>query len=178
MAHRSAFVPVSPSASAQAQRLPLWGDMRPEDDAPTPCPPHTRRLRLLLVEDDVSTVFAMREFFAHAGYDVDCASALGDAVTFLDDRPYDAVITDLHLTPRRRGEGLKVAWHARRFHPHACIVMLTAYAGDTTEEEAASCGVDVFQTKPIDLPELAASVDVALRPDRYPLAQSGKWRRH
>jgi len=137
-----------------------------------------RRLRLLVVEDELSTLFAMREFFAHAGYDVDCASDLGDAVALLDRRLYDAVITDLHLTASRHGEGLKVAWHARRCHPHACIVMLTGYASDATEAEAARCGVDMYQTKPIELAELTAFVDGALHRDRHPCDSDFKWRQH
>lgn len=137
-------------------------------DAPTLCAPPGRRFRLLLVEDELSTVFAMHEFFTHAGYDVDCASDLSAAVTLIDHRPYDAVITDLHLTTRRHGEGLKVAWHARCSHPHACIVMLTGYASDSTEEEATRCGVDMYQTKPIDLADLTAFLDVALHGRRRP----------
>ncbi len=137
-----------------------------------------RRVRLLLVEDELSTVFAMREFFAHAGYDVDCASDPGDAVALLDHRPYDAVITDLHLTTHRQGEGLKVAWHARRCHPHACIVMLTGYSTDTTAEEAARCGVDLYRTKPIELAELSAFVDVTLHRDPTPGGPDFRWTRH
>ncbi len=139
--------------------------------------PHGR-VRLLLVEDELSTVFAMREFFAHAGYDVDCASDPGDAVALLDRRPYDAVITDLHLTTHRDGEGLEIASHARRYHPHACIVMLTAYATDATAEEAARRGVDLYQTKPVELGELSAFVDVTLHRDREPGDPGLRWSQH
>lgn len=126
----------------------------------------TRRVRLLLVEDELSTVFAMREFFAQAGYDVDCASGLNEATLLLDHQPYDAVITDLHLTVHRNGEGMRVAWHARRRNPQACIVMLTGFGNDTTEEEARRCGVDMYEAKPVELAHLSAFVDLALTGDR------------
>lgn len=139
-----------------------------------------RHARLLLVEDELSTVFAMREFFAVAGYDVDCASGLEDALHLLDQHAYEAVITDLHLTTNRAGEGMRVAWHARRRHPAACIVMLTGYGGDTTEEEAQRCGVDMYQTKPVELARLSAFVDLALRRDHaaHGREEDSKWRRH
>jgi two-component system, NtrC family, response regulator HydG len=108
----------------------------------------------------------MREFFAMVGYDVDCASGLSDALQLLDRHAYDAVITDLHLSTQRCGEGMRVAWHARRQHPEACIVMLTGYGTDTTEEEAQRCGVMLYQTKPVELAQLSAYVDSVLHRDR------------
>jgi DNA-binding response OmpR family regulator len=129
-------------------------------------PPHripvARRVRLLIVEDELSTVFAMREYFAQAGYDVDCASGLNESALLLDQHQYDAVITDLHLTVNRSGEGMRVAWHARRRNPQACIVMLTGFGNETTEEEARRCGVDWYQAKPVELAHLTAFVDLAL----------------
>jgi two-component system, NtrC family, response regulator HydG len=125
-----------------------------------------RRVRLLLVEDELSTVFAMREFFAQAGYDVDCASGPNEATLLLERHQYDAVITDLHLTVHRAGEGLRMAWQARRRNPQACIVMLTGFDDDTTEEEARRCGVDMYEAKPVELSHLSAFVDLALTGDR------------
>ena len=140
------------------------------------------RIRLLLVEDELSTVFAMREFFAQVGYDVDCASGLNEAATLIDRHVYEAVITDLHLTTYRSGEGVRVAWHARRRNPHACIVMLTGYGGETTEEEAQRCGVDMYQTKPVELAHLSAFVDLVLQRDHDDAAKprelEPKWRQH
>jgi DNA-binding response OmpR family regulator len=138
-------------------------------------------IRLLLVEDELSTVFAMREFFAHAGFEVDCAVGLGEAALLLDQHFYSAVITDLHLTTYRCGEGMRVAWHARRRNPSACIVMLTGYGNETTEEQARRCGVDMYQTKPVELADLSAFVGSALGRDpraAQPRDLEPKWRQH
>ncbi len=134
-----------------------------------------------MVEDELSTVFAMREFFSSAGYEVDCASDLKEATDLLEQHEYDAIITDLHLTTQRRGEGMQVAWHARRRHPDACIVMLTGYGNDATEEEAERCGVDMYQTKPVELARLSAFVDLVLHRDRDAARArelDPKWRQH
>ena len=115
--------------------------------------------RLLIVEDEVSTVFAVREFFAFNGYQVDCAACPPDAMMFLLRQRYDIVITDLHLTSYRCGEGMTVLDRARTLNPDALIVMLTAYATDGSEEDAYRHGATLFETKPIGLAELAARIE-------------------
>jgi DNA-binding response OmpR family regulator len=139
--------------------------MRSADDAAHGRPGCYARIRLLLVEDELSTVFAMREFFTQAGYDVDCASGLDEARELLAQKLYDAVITDLHLTNHRSGEGMNIAWRARERNPHACIVMLTAYGSEAVENEAKRSGVNLFRTKPVELTPLSAFVMMAVRPD-------------
>lgn len=139
------------------------------------------RIRLLVVEDEPSTVFAMREFFGQAGYEVDSASELEGAAALLEAHVYEAVITDLHLTKLRQGEGMLVASHARRRNPQACIVMLTGYGNEATEERAQRCGVDMYQTKPVALPHLRAFVNLVLgrEADGAPAAEGDPtWPRH
>jgi len=122
--------------------------------------------RLLLVEDDLASVFALRQFFAMSGYDVDCAAGPHEGVRLLDRHHYDVVITDLHLMPGRHSEGLRVAAHARLRHPRACVVMLTASGSPAVQEEAVRCGVNVYETKPVDLATLTASIGHVLE-NRY-----------
>jgi DNA-binding response OmpR family regulator len=117
--------------------------------------------RLLIVEDEISTIFAMREFFSFNGYQVDCAANTVDAMGLLDQNPYDVVITDLHLTPHKCGEGVTVLGRARSLNPRALIVMLTAYASEGSEQEAFRNGVNLYETKPVGLAKLAACIDAA-----------------
>ena len=119
--------------------------------------PRGKRTRLLVVEDEMSTIFALRSFFAYSGFDVDCAAGPGDGVHLLERNAYDAVITDLQLTPGGV-EGFEVAEIARRRNPAACVVMLTAYGSLATERRARQSGVDVYQTKPIALDLLADAI--------------------
>ncbi len=133
--------------------------MRPAPDGFEPEGPRTR---LLVVEDEISTVFALRSFFALDGYDVDCAAGPRDGLLLLDRRRYDAVITDLQLTPRRNAEGMTIAVRARERNPHACIVLLTAFGSEATERRARQAGVDLYFTKPVELPALRTSIDSVL----------------
>jgi DNA-binding response OmpR family regulator len=122
-------------------------------------PPH--RIRLLLVEDELSTLFVVREFFATEGYDVDCAASLRDASLLLQRHSYDAVITDLHLSAQR-GEGLLAAQYARRHNPNACIVLLADEEADTTADDARRCGATLFQTRPVELGPLSRFISLAV----------------
>jgi len=126
-----------------------------QPDAPS------RGRRLLIVEDEISTIFAMREFFSFNGYHVDCAAGATDAMVLLDRGSYDVVITDLHLTPHRCAEGMSVLTRARRLNPGATIVMLTAYTSEGSEQEAYRNGVNLYETKPVGLAKLAACIESA-----------------
>ena len=118
-------------------------------------------LKLLIVEDEVSTVFAMREFFTFTGYHVDCVTSAAEAAFLLERRRYDVVITDLHLTPNRCAEGMTVLARARSLSPQSLIVMLTAYGTERSEREAYETGVNLYETKPVGLAELAARIEDA-----------------
>ncbi len=150
-------------------------------NASQPPPAPTRRIRLLLVEDELSTVFAVREFFALAGYDVDCAAGLKESAALIERNRYQAVITDLHLSAQRSGEGMLVAEYARRHNPSACIVMLTGYGSETTAEDAHRCGVDMYRTKPVELAQLSAFLGRKIGGDgNYEPANEWepRWRKH
>ncbi len=126
---------------------------------PDTLPSVAQRTRLLIVEDELSTVLALRSFFALAGYEVDCAVGSPEALQMIDGHEYDAVITDLHLTPGRCSEGLGIAERARHRNPRACVVMLTAYGSEATQEEALRTGVDLYETKPVELPLLMRHIE-------------------
>ena len=116
---------------------------------------------MLIVEDEMSTIFAMREFFSFTGYQTDCAATLNEAKRLLDQYRYDVVITDLHLSPNRTSEGMSVLAYARDLSPDAIVVILTAYASEGSGREARRLGVTVYETKPVGLAELAARIEAA-----------------
>jgi DNA-binding response OmpR family regulator len=121
--------------------------------------------RLLIVEDNAATNFAVRAFFQSVGYDVDAATDASSAARLLDVGRYDVVITDLNLGPGDANEGVDVISHARRVHPSACIIMLTAFGSPTAEREARRRGADLFCAKPVGLHDLGVFIDRVLRRD-------------
>jgi DNA-binding NtrC family response regulator len=113
---------------------------------------------LLIVDDEESILFAMREYFMSQGYRVDCARGLDDTEAFLSSNPYSAIIADLRLGGSRGTEGLEIVDRVRAGCPATRVIILTAYGLPGTEREARRRGADVFLHKPIPLPELARIV--------------------
>ena len=109
--------------------------------------------RLLIVDDNDSVLFAMRGYFDSLGYSVQCARTESDARDHLMAEPYDAVVSDLSLTPGN-SEGLEVVKWARERCPAARIFVLTAYGTVENEAEARRLGVDAFLRKPVRLSDL------------------------
>jgi DNA-binding response OmpR family regulator len=116
------------------------------------------RHRLLIVEDEASVIFALREFFTVSDYDVDCAAGSVEAERLLTRNTYDLLITDLHLTAGRGSEGLHVLGAAQKNAPNTRTVMLTAFCSADVRRTAEQFGASAVLAKPIELPKLAALV--------------------
>lgn len=125
------------------------------------------RRRLLIVEDDMAVIFALREFFAVGDYDVDCAAGPTEARNLLAQNAYDVLITDLHLTPNRQSEGLGVLRFAQICAPQMCKVMLTGFSSDGIAQTARQMGASAVLAKPVEPPELAAVVVTILNEAGY-----------
>ena len=115
--------------------------------------------RLLVVEDNASTGFALRAFFQSAGYDVDAVADRASAIRLLSVKAYEVVITDLHLGSTHSNEGMDIVSDSRRQHAQACIIMLTAFGSAAAEREARRRGADLFCSKPVSLRELSTFID-------------------
>jgi len=119
----------------------------------------TRRTRLLIVEDELSIAFALREFFGSGGYAVDCAMSVAECERLLAANEYAVIITDVHLTPSCRGEGLDLVRRAHQAWPDIRAIVLTAYGSAHLEQEARESGADAFFAKPMALPVLASMIE-------------------
>lgn len=122
--------------------------------AASPVDPVPRR-RLLVVDDEETILFAMREYFSGCGYDVCCAREREEAEALLAHRQFDLVIADLRLSWLDPTAGLELVSFVRRRRPEAHIVVLTAFGSAEVEAEALARGVDAFLQKPLPLPEVA-----------------------
>jgi DNA-binding response OmpR family regulator len=121
--------------------------------------------RLLVVEDDSSTNFAIRAFFRSIGYDVDAVSDAASATRLLDEERYDVVITDLQLRRSDTNDGMAIVSHTRQRHANACIIMLTAFGTAAALPFPRRRGVDLFRAKPVALRDLHLFIEKILRRD-------------
>jgi two-component system response regulator (stage 0 sporulation protein F) len=118
---------------------------------------------ILIVDDEETILFAMREYFTTFGYGVDCARELEEAKALLAQTSYAVVIADLRLTGSHGTEGLELVEYVRQRQPLTRVILLTAYGSPEIEREARQRGVDAFLQKRMSLPEVAQVVAELLR---------------
>lgn len=110
---------------------------------------------LLIVDDEDSIRFGIKQFFAKLAYRVETASELEEAEALIAHTCYDVVILDHSLTVNGGAEGLELVRFIRMRCPKSCVIVLTANGSAATRREALRRGAHVFLEKPYPLPDLA-----------------------
>jgi CheY-like chemotaxis protein len=114
----------------------------------------------LVVDDNASNRRIAELILASIGHSVEVASGADQALAFLADRSYDAVLMDCQmpvvdgyeLTRRiRRGDAAGV-------DPRIPIIAVTAHALPDDRAKCLESGMDDYVTKPIRMPELVAAL--------------------
>ena len=116
-------------------------------------PPH-----LLVVDDEESICFSMKEYFSHNGFVVDTARDIEEAEKLISSSSYKVIIQDLRMGTARDHDGLEIVRIAHERSPDTRIVILTAYGSSEIEEEARRSGADAFLRKPQPLSQVAQVV--------------------
>lgn len=120
--------------------------------------------RILVVEDDadINEIISVR--LARHGHSCVQAFSGSEALMRLDGRgealPYDLVICDLML-PGATGE--RIIDTVRQADPDLPVIVISARTSTADRVELLRLGADDYLTKPFDLDELAARVEVQLR---------------
>jgi two-component system KDP operon response regulator KdpE len=122
--------------------------------------------RILVVDDEAQILRALRTTLRAAGYDVDTAATVEEALTAAATRPPEAVILDLVLPD---GSGTEVARELRTW-TDAPVIVLSAVGEERQKIEALDAGADDYVTKPFSVDELLARLRAVLR--RTPAAQA------
>jgi CheY-like chemotaxis protein len=113
--------------------------------------------KILIVEDEKSMRDVLTLTLRKEGYKVDTVeSAVAARERMEKDPGFDLVITDISMPGGMTG--LDLLRHARRNHPDAAIVLMTAYGTKETAIEALNDGATYYVEKPFDLDELKVVV--------------------
>jgi CheY-like chemotaxis protein len=112
-------------------------------------------VRLLLLDDDRSLLSVLGSYFGGLGWQVEACSEAPEALRLAEsDSPFDAVISDLHFTAARLGEGYDIVSRARRRRPQSAVLLFTGDAGALVRQEALRRGADDVVLKPAPLARL------------------------
>lgn len=141
----------------------MW---KSEDSVDPSVPRQPTQHRLLLVDDEESILFAMRDYFTAHGYAVDCARDLREVTALLGRETYGVVVVDLCLNVTHDDHGLDVIEYVRDQSPSTRTLLLTAYGSPANVIEARRRGVYAVIHKPKPLSELERIVDGLISRER------------
>ncbi len=122
-----------------------------------------RNPRILVVDDEPSMRNFLEIMLNKEGYDVDMAGDGQEAISLLDSKVYELVITDI-IMPKM--DGTKVLKRVKEIHPETIVIMITAYASTESAVEAMNEGAYDYITKPFNVDEIKVIIKNALERGR------------
>ncbi len=115
-------------------------------------------LSILLVEDNLVNQKVALRFLERLGYRADAVANGLESLRALEARPYDLVFMDLQMPEM---DGFEASREIRNTLPaerQPRIIALTANALQGDREACLAAGMDDYITKPVKLPDIAASI--------------------
>jgi CheY-like chemotaxis protein len=120
---------------------------------------HREDARILVVDDDQDICSNLSDILTDLGYLVDLAYDGPSALALVRQHAYDVALLDLKMPGMN---GLALYREIKKQRAATVALLVTAYAGLTTTDEALSAGAWKVVPKPLDFPTLLGFVDEAL----------------
>jgi CheY-like chemotaxis protein len=114
---------------------------------------------ILVVDDDLDTCRNLADILSDLGYRVTTANDGPSALKLVEERPFDVALLDLKMPGM---DGLTLYREIKKRRADTVAIIVTAYAGGGTKEEALAAGAWHVLPKPVDPPKLLGLVDEAL----------------
>jgi len=113
--------------------------------------------RILIVEDSPLVTDAFSVLFTEAGYEVDIAGTVAEAVERGSEKPVDVMLLDLSLPD---GDGLEIldALRSRAALPRATIAM-TGHSDAKSRRSCLEAGCADVLVKPVPISELLRQIE-------------------
>ena len=105
--------------------------------------------RVLIVDDEVATLFAYRKLIEREGIGVDVCESLDEAIEQIKTHPYYAVIADMRLAGTDNADGLEILSFVRNKQMDTKVVIVTGYGNKEIEQTALDMGAAYYFEKPV-----------------------------
>ncbi len=115
--------------------------------------------RILVVDDDPDIRENLSDILTDLGYHVDIASDGPSALELVDRQAYDVALLDLKMPGM---DGVALYREIKKRHAGTVSMIVTAFAGAATAEEALSAGAWKVLAKPVDFPKLLQLMEEAI----------------
>jgi DNA-binding response OmpR family regulator len=120
----------------------------------------TKSKKILVVEDEPSLVFTLRDTLENEGYEVTVSETGNDAMDLVHEIKPDLVILDVMLPGI---SGFDICKKIREDKYTFPIIMLTARDQEIDKVTGLNIGADDYMTKPFGVKELLARIQARLR---------------
>jgi len=134
--------------------------MRAAGASPTPRPSAPAGKRVLLVEDEPGLILTLTDRLRSEGYQVASATDGPSGFALASSQPFDVILLDVMLPG---ASGFDVCRDLRQHGVKTPVIMLTARGQVVDKVLGLKIGADDYITKPFDLLELLARIEVQLR---------------
>ena len=114
---------------------------------------------ILVVDDEPSICWALRECLTDEGFSVDVAGTAEQAFSLADQHPPDVIVMDVRLPGM---DGLKAMKQLRDKSSAVPVIIMTAFGSLKTAVDAIDGGAFDYLTKPMDLDKAIAVVRQAV----------------
>jgi DNA-binding response OmpR family regulator len=120
----------------------------------------TKQPKILLVDDNEELREAMGAFLAASKFRVTTAANVGEALHLIDTKPFDVLLTDLHMP--EAGDGFTLVSAMRHTNPKAVTLVFTGYPALQEAANAILLQADEVLLKPMAMPSLIEVIRVQL----------------
>ncbi|THB80945.1 MAG: endopeptidase La [Desulfobacteraceae bacterium] len=127
------------------------------------------RHSILVIDDEETTCKNLKYTLNKEGYQVETLSSGEEALSLLEQRHFDIVITDLKM---KQIDGLTILNHIKSNYPSTEVIIITGYATVDTAVDALTKGSYQFLAKPLKLETIRSTVKKALSQNRLALDNS------
>ncbi|HMJ13792.1 MAG TPA: response regulator, partial [Polyangiaceae bacterium] len=114
---------------------------------------------ILVVEDDEQLRSAVTRDLAHRGFDVTAVVSVDDALSQLNHRGYDVLLTDLRMSER---DGIDLLAELADIAPQTRPILMSAYASARDHQRAVELGAVQVLCKPFTSIELVQAIRQAV----------------
>jgi two-component system response regulator (stage 0 sporulation protein F) len=137
--------------------------MRYRKHGHAPCAKRKILKKLLIIDDNVLVVNSLVRYYSKMGVFCQGLTSSEKVLQFLSKEPFDAVITDIHISPVN---GFEIIRYVRAHWPDSLLIGMSAYCDEGYREHASDVGADFFFEKPFKLDEINDALKA-----HFPLAQ-------
>ncbi|MCL2761257.1 MAG: response regulator, partial [Desulfuromonadales bacterium] len=93
--------------------------------------------RILVVDDEKAQQDILQIILAREGYEIISVSSAKEALTVLEDKEFEIVLTDLKM---QGGSGLELMESLLKENPRQCVIIMTAHGSVDSAVEAIKKG--------------------------------------